>query len=78
MAVKKKKIKKAQVTLKKLIWDGSKKVDKGTVFEDDNCFEGKYNKATADGVFFDEKSLREPKEPEEPTENDLSKIFDKS
>ena len=41
------------VTLKKLIWNGKRKVKEKTVFKDSECFEGKYHRDTADVVFLE-------------------------
>jgi hypothetical protein len=60
----------ATVTLKKLIWNGKKKVQKGTVFKDDKCFEGKYHPDTADVVFLEPEPEPEP-EPELELESEL-------
>lgn len=50
----------ADVTLKKEIWDNSKKVKKGTKFVDGKCFDGKYQPDTAE-VNRTEKQLKSDK-----------------
>ena len=63
----------ADVTLKRVIWNGSRKVPKGTEFVDEECYEGKYQPDHADVVFHDEK---EPDPTEEPMGINLSKILE--
>lgn len=58
MSRKNREYKPATVTLKTLIWDNAKKVEKGAVFEDEKCFEGKYGPDTADVVFHDVKKIK--------------------
>jgi hypothetical protein len=57
----KKKYKVAMVTLKKLIWNGKRKIPKGTVFKDAECFEGKYHPDTAEVRFLEPQSEPEDK-----------------
>ena len=48
------KYRKATITLKKKHWTGSRLLEKGATFKDDECFEGKYQFDTAKVVFDDE------------------------
>ena len=61
MAGRPKKLRPARITLKRLIWDGAKKLPAGTVFVDKECFNGKYNPNTADVKYIEEKPADPPK-----------------
>jgi len=51
----------ARVTLKRIIWNGTRKVPSGTVFIDHECFEGKYQPGTADVVLLEPQKEITPK-----------------